>query len=97
VIPTISPIPNISCVGDVIARNAVVQSLESASSKPSFLLWDKVYEKISDPEEAAWLIRAIEATLTHSGAELDKNSSLRYVLFTPHPIEDHLPSDLSLD
>ena len=66
-------------VGDIITRNPTVQSLVSTSTKPSFLLWEKVYKKTLDFEEEKWLIRACEATLTHCHAELEKSSSLRYV------------------
>ncbi|KAI0060576.1 ARM repeat-containing protein [Artomyces pyxidatus] len=61
---------------DVISRNATVQSIAS-SSKPSFLLWDKVYQKLTSAEEEMWLLRAIESASIFYNTELTKNDHLR--------------------
>lgn len=60
----------------MISRNPVVQGI-TASSKPSFLLWDKVYQKVTDSEDEKWLLRASDATLQYFKSDLSKNESLR--------------------
>ncbi|TFY83754.1 hypothetical protein EWM64_g252 [Hericium alpestre] len=61
---------------DVVSRNATVQSIVS-SSKPSFLLWDKVYQKATSVEEQTWLLRAAESASLFFHKELGKNEHLR--------------------
>ena len=63
---------------DMILQNAAVQTILS-SSKPSFLVWDKVYQKLTDVEEETWLLRAIESTATFCSAESTKVEHLRFV------------------
>ena len=63
---------------DTISRNATVQAILS-SSKPSFLVWDKVYQKLTDVEEETWLLRAIESTATFFSAEVTNVEHLRFV------------------
>lgn len=46
--------------------------------KPSFLLWDKVYQKVNE-EDAAWLLRAVDLALPRLESELAKHLHLRYV------------------
>ena len=69
----------VSSVEDAIARNAIVQSISATSSKPSFLLWDKVYLKINNEEEQTWLLRALTSTLMFYHKELSSNQSFRCV------------------
>ncbi|PSR76114.1 hypothetical protein PHLCEN_2v8664 [Hermanssonia centrifuga] len=57
---------------DSISCNATVQSVLSTGSKPSFLLWEKVYQKLSDSEDERWLLRASEQVLSSFEAELLK-------------------------
>jgi len=63
---------------DIISRNVTVQAILS-SSKPSFLVWDKVYQKLTDVEEETWLLRAIESTATFFSAEVTNVEHLRFV------------------
>jgi len=49
--------------------------------KPSFLLWDKVYQKTTDIEDEKWLLRAIDVALQFFQNELSKNEPFRFVLF----------------
>src|SRR5712691_6686991 len=63
---------------DTISLNATVQSILSCS-KSSFLMWDKVYQKLTDVEEEAWLLRAIESTATFFSAEVTNVEHLRFV------------------
>lgn len=62
---------------DVVAKNAVIQSIPTASGKPSFLLWDKVYQKIADPTEDEWLVRATARSIIHFRDELSKSDAAR--------------------
>ncbi|THG98438.1 hypothetical protein EW026_g3754 [Hermanssonia centrifuga] len=57
---------------DSISCNATVQSVLSTGSKPSFLLWEKVYQKLSDSDDERWLLRASEQVLSSFEAELMK-------------------------
>ncbi|KAG7093730.1 hypothetical protein E1B28_007382 [Marasmius oreades] len=66
--------------GDVVSKNAVVQSVGTGSSKPSFLVWEKVYQKIIDAEEERWLLRAADAALLFFKKELQQNETLRMQL-----------------
>lgn len=66
-------------IDDVISRNPVVSAIVTSTAKQSFLLWDKVYQKITDAEEEKWLLRATEAALHYFKADLGKNDALRYV------------------
>jgi hypothetical protein len=63
----------------MISRNATVQAILSPL-KPSFLLWDKVYQKLTDAEEEAWLLRAVESTAIFFSTELGKVGQQRFVL-----------------
>ncbi|KAH9944598.1 armadillo-type protein [Amylocystis lapponica] len=58
---------------DFILHNATIQSLIVVSARPSFLLWDKVYQKLSAAEDEAWLLRATEAALSFFKDELIRN------------------------
>ncbi|KAJ1675223.1 translational activator of GCN4, partial [Spiromyces aspiralis] len=46
-------------------RRKLVQTITTFTPKPSFLLWDKVYHKVSDPEEISWELQALEAFFVH--------------------------------
>ena len=63
---------------DTVLRNATVQTIISPS-KPSFLVWDKVYQKLTDDEEETWLLRAVESTATFFSAEVAEAEQLRFV------------------
>lgn len=78
---------------DMISRNTNIASLTSvgamstaSASKPSFLLWDKVYQKITDPDDELWLLRACGAVMSYFKDVLDEHPPLRSVgLFFPFP------------
>jgi hypothetical protein len=63
---------------DTISRNVTVQAFLS-TSRPSFLVWDKVYQKLTDVEEETWLLRAIESTAIFFSAEVTNVEHLRFV------------------
>ncbi|CDO72622.1 hypothetical protein BN946_scf184985.g41 [Trametes cinnabarina] len=62
---------------EVITGNATIQSITAAGSKPSFLLWDKVYQKLSGEDEELWLLRAVEAVLPFFKDEFLRNEQSR--------------------
>lgn len=66
----------------VISGNPTIQSLSVAAPKPSFLLLDKVYQKLSDEEELTWLLRAIQITIIFLSEEMSRNTPLRYVAWS---------------
>jgi hypothetical protein len=66
----------------IICQNPTIQSLSIATPKPSFLFFDKVYQKVSDAGELTWLLRAIQTTIPFLSEELSKNAPLRYVVWT---------------
>ncbi|KAG9126171.1 translational activator of GCN4, partial [Ceratobasidium sp. 392] len=42
----------------IASKNPVLTGIAGTSAKPSFLLWDKVWNKVNDPIEETWLLRA---------------------------------------
>ena len=64
-------------VDDLISRNQDLASVTSSTTKPSFLLWDKVYQKITESEDERWLLRACDALLVFYQNEFAKNETLR--------------------
>lgn len=64
-------------IEDVISRNATIQSIVS-SSKPSFLLWDKVYQKLTTADDEMWLLRALESAVIFFNGQLLKNEQARF-------------------
>ncbi|KAG6915850.1 hypothetical protein DXG01_009609 [Tephrocybe rancida] len=73
----LGPLAKTGKFNDVISKNATLTSIASGSTKPSFLLWDKVYQKTSDPIDEKWLLRAWEASLHYFKGEFGKNENLR--------------------
>lgn len=64
---------------DVASRSVTVDVLVGTTTKPSFLIWDKVYQKLSDADDARWLLRATHLALPTLVSELVKHLHLRYV------------------
>ncbi|KAI0657693.1 ARM repeat-containing protein [Cubamyces menziesii] len=80
---------------DVISHNATLQSITVAGTKPSFLLWDKVYQKLTTEEEESWLLRAIEVVLPFFKAEFLRNEQARTsagLIFVHLALESASPS-----
>ncbi|KAL4249154.1 TOG domain-containing protein [Abortiporus biennis] len=65
---------------DVISRSVSMQSLLATGSKPSFLLWDKVYQKLSDVEDETWLLHANVQLLATFNAQLSQNETACHLL-----------------
>ncbi|KAF8553713.1 ARM repeat-containing protein [Imleria badia] len=62
---------------DVASRSLTVDTLVGTSTKPSFLIWDKVYQKLSDADDARWLLRATDLAVPTLASELVKHQHLR--------------------
>ncbi|KAK1228592.1 translational activator of GCN4 [Marasmius sp. AFHP31] len=73
----LGPFSKSGAFDDVVSKNATIQSVGTVGSKPSFLVWEKVYQKISDPEDETWLLRASDAALLFFKKEVSMNESLR--------------------
>ncbi|KAJ8518630.1 hypothetical protein ONZ45_g4322 [Pleurotus djamor] len=73
----LGPIHACSQFTDSISKNATIQSLFSSSVKPSFLVWDKVYQKVSDPKDEHWLLKAVAVALPYFHKELNKSELFR--------------------
>ncbi|KAF8317653.1 ARM repeat-containing protein [Clavulina sp. PMI_390] len=58
-------------------RQGLYDLLALTGTKPSFLLWDKVYVKLSTPEEEQWLNRALVCAFLQGQVEIAKNENLR--------------------
>jgi hypothetical protein len=64
-------------VDTAISKIATVKLLTGNSTKPSFLLWDKVYRKLNSAEEEKWLLRAVDEALRYFAKDLARNESIR--------------------
>lgn len=64
-------------IDDFIASNPTLQTIHLTGSKPSFLLWDKVYRKISAHEDETWLLHALESLIAIDEDKLTKDLTLR--------------------
>ncbi|KAF5354845.1 hypothetical protein D9756_005584 [Leucocoprinus leucothites] len=62
---------------DIVSKNATITSIVTSGAKPSFLLWDKVYQKVKEEVEERWLLRALEVALRYFQKDLKKNEVLR--------------------
>ncbi len=52
-------------------------SIVGSRQKPSFLLWDKVYQKLAGDEEQEWFLRAIRSIFPHLKKDFEKHEFLR--------------------
>ncbi|KAF8434348.1 armadillo-type protein [Boletus edulis BED1] len=48
---------------DVAPRSVNIDMLTGSPTKPSFLIWDKVYQKLTEAEDATWLLRASDLAM----------------------------------
>lgn len=60
-----------------IGRQALYDLLALTGSKPSFLLWDKVYTKLTTVDEEFWFVRALSCAFLQGQSDLLKNETLR--------------------
>lgn len=68
----------IRLLDDVISKNAAIVAIAASTVKPSFLLWEKVYQKVTEEVDEIWLIRALEVSLRYFKKDLEKNEVLRW-------------------
>ncbi|KAF9496394.1 ARM repeat-containing protein [Pleurotus eryngii] len=68
----LGPIRSCTKFTESISKITAIQSLFASTVKPSFLLWDKVYQKASDPAEEKWLLTALSAAIPVFNKELTK-------------------------
>ncbi|KAI0035599.1 ARM repeat-containing protein [Vararia minispora EC-137] len=74
----LGPLSRVKILEETVSHNTVIQGIPSGSvAKPSFLLWDKVYQKLLSAEEETWFLRTLESTTVHMNAELSKNEQFR--------------------
>ncbi|KAI0628364.1 ARM repeat-containing protein [Trametes polyzona] len=79
---------------DIISHNTTLQTITAASPKPSFLLWDKVYQKLGGEEEEKWLLRAIQEVLPFFQDEFLRDEHARTLagsIFLHLAVESTLP------
>ncbi|EIN06629.1 ARM repeat-containing protein [Punctularia strigosozonata HHB-11173 SS5] len=62
---------------DAISKNVVIQSLANPSTKPAFLINEKVYMKLEGSEDEIWLLRAANAATSYLRGPLSKSELLR--------------------
>ena len=65
----------------IATKNPTLQSLSQAGAKPSFVLWDKVYLKLTDQQDEVWLIRTAEVVVLRLRDELKKGEALRSAFY----------------
>ena len=66
-------------IDDSVSRSVTADVLMGRSTKPSFLIWEEVYQKLSEVEDARWLCRATDLAMPRLESELAKHQTLSYV------------------
>lgn len=64
-------------IDDFITASPTMQTILATGAKPSFLLWDKVYRKVTSADEELWLTYALEALIVSDEDKLNKDLALR--------------------
>lgn len=62
---------------DTIMKNPTIATIAVSTTKPSFLLSDKVYHKVTDVADEEWLLRALDVSLKYFQKDLTKNEAFR--------------------
>ncbi|KAH9175038.1 ARM repeat-containing protein [Lactarius sanguifluus] len=76
------------------SRSGVFVQAIVSSLRPSFLVWDKIYQKLTGVEEETWLLRAVESTAIFFSSEVEKAEQLRTQLGSAYlhlAIESQVP------
>lgn len=63
-----------------IASNSAVSGITAVGTKQSFLLWDKVYQKLTNEDDERWLLRGADVALEYFTHDLAKHEALRYAV-----------------
>lgn len=66
-------------IDDIISRSVTADMLMGTPTKPSFLVWDKVYQKLSEADDMRWLLRATDLAVPKLESELVKHQNQRYL------------------
>ncbi|KDQ20094.1 hypothetical protein BOTBODRAFT_101949 [Botryobasidium botryosum FD-172 SS1] len=61
----------------IASKNSTLQGITATGAKPSFLLWEKVYQKLTTADDEAWLLRAAQSTFAYATSDLEKTEALR--------------------
>ncbi|KAI5991791.1 armadillo-type protein [Pisolithus marmoratus] len=73
----LGPISKSGQFADLVARNTSVEIIAGTPTKPSFLVWEKLYQRLGDTREETWLLRCVDLVIEHLETELLKNENLR--------------------
>ncbi|KAI5995298.1 armadillo-type protein [Pisolithus orientalis] len=73
----LGPLSRSGQFADLVARNTSVEIIAGTPTKPSFLVWEKIYQRLGDVEEETWLLRCVDLVVGHLETELLKNEHLR--------------------
>lgn len=65
------------CLDDIVSRSLTAEVLTATTTRPSFLVWDKVYQKLSEAEDTLWLLRAADLAVPTLASELAKHAHQR--------------------
>ncbi|KAG7440398.1 ARM repeat-containing protein [Guyanagaster necrorhizus] len=77
VVVLLGPLVQAGKFDESVARNTVIQAVTSSSAKPSFVLSERVYQKLTESEDELWDLRAIEAVIRFFSQEISTNDAIR--------------------
>ncbi|KAH7908270.1 armadillo-type protein [Hygrophoropsis aurantiaca] len=77
IVNLLGPLKRSGKFGDLVSRNITPELLIGTPAKPSFLLWDKVYQKITESGDEIWLSRAVDLVFDFLRTDIAKNELLR--------------------
>lgn len=60
-----------------VQKSVIDQALSGSNAKTFFLIWDKVYQKISNEDDEKWLVRATEPAFGVLASNMEKSALLR--------------------
>lgn len=66
-----------------VAQSTTLQALVATGTKPSFLFWERVYTKVTEEQEAIWLVRALQQVAITFSSEIRRSEQLSYVASSP--------------
>jgi hypothetical protein len=53
-----------------VSRNPALFNLSTQGAKGSFLVWEKMYQKLGEEEEQMWLLRSLESVARYCDGAL---------------------------
>lgn len=60
-----------------MTRNTSIEVIIGTQAKPSFLISERIYQKVTDAEEEIWLLRTLNLALLRMKNELDASEQMR--------------------